>query len=387
MRRMYAALILAVLVPACGDENPPPKTPETTAVSATPPATVAPPPATTEATPPPPPPKPTLAELIQKNNDTFVQGMMARDAKKMASVYSENAVIKMAGMPDMTGREAVAQMHQKMFDAWSNSKGSASRIWMKGDVVITEWQMVGTHSGDFMGVKATEKPVGWQGISVTWYGEDGLRKEEHTYADMMTPMAQIGKAPKGMKARAVPALAQKPEIFMSKGDDTENKNMETAKVAFGAFEKKDANAFVGTMADNVEWDDMTQPVASKGKAESKKFFEMMTKAFPDTKAEIKNIWAFGDYVIVEEVMTGTHKGDFMGIKATKKPVNMHGIDVIQVKDGKAVHGWSYMNGAEMAMQLGLMPDPTKPAPAPAAPKGGSAPAPAPKGGTAPAPKK
>lgn len=386
MRRMALALILVALVPACGDENPPPKTPETTAVSATPPPPVAPPPATTEATPPPPPPKPSLAELIQKSNETFVQGMMARDAKKMASVYAENAVIKMAGMPDMTGREAVATMHQKMFDAFSNSKGSASRIWIKGDVVVTEWQMVGTHSGEFMGIKATEKPVGWNGVSVTWYDQDGLRKEEHSYMDTMTLMAQIGKAPKGMKARAIPALAQKPEVFVSKGDDAETKNMETAKVAFGAFEKKDANAFVGTMADNVEWDDMTQPVTSKGKAESKKFFEMMTKAFPDTKAEVKNVWAFGDYVIVEEVMTGTHKGDFMGIKATKKAVNVHGLDIVQVKDGKAVHGWSYMNAGEMAMQLGLVPDPAKPATPAATPavKTGTG---APKTGAPPAPKK
>jgi steroid delta-isomerase-like uncharacterized protein len=114
----------------------------------------------------------------------------------------------------------------------------------------------------------------------------------------------------------------------------------------------------------------------KGKNDAKKFFEMMTKAFPDVKVEVQKVWAFGDFVVAENVMTGTQKGDFMGIKATKKPINLHGVDVIQLKDGKAVHGWSYANGMEMASQLGLMDK--KPA---------AAPAPAPKGTAAPAPKK
>ena len=45
------------------------------------------------------------------------------------------------------------------------------------------------------------------------------------------------------------------------------------------------------------------------------------------------------------------------VPATKKPINYHALDIMQVKDGKLVHGWTYANGFEFATQLGLAPKP------------------------------
>jgi predicted ester cyclase len=113
---------------------------------------------------------------------------------------------------------------------------------------------------------------------------------------------------------------------------------------------------------------MTQPETMKGKAAGKKFFGEMVKAFPDLKATNTNVWGVGDFVIAEGAMTGTHKGVLMGIQPTKKQVNLHGLDVIQFnKEGKIVKGTSYGNGAEMMMQLGLMPQPGAAKPGTAAP--------------------
>jgi hypothetical protein len=96
--------------------------------------------------------------------------------------------------------------------------------------------------------------------------------------------------------------------------------------------------------------------------------EGFMKAFPDAKLEGKNVWGFGNFIVAEAVMTGTQKGDLPGIKATKKPVTLHSVDIFEVKDGKLVSGVSYANGLQMAMQLGLVKDPAaKPAAAPAKP--------------------
>jgi predicted ester cyclase len=102
---------------------------------------------------------------------------------------------------------------------------------------------------------------------------------------------------------------------------------------------------------------MTQPETMKGKAAGKKYFTAMTTAFPDVKATTQNAWGIGDVVIAEGTITGTHKGAFFGIQPTKKQVSLHGVDIMQFKDGKIVSGRSYGNGAEMMMQLGLMPQP------------------------------
>ena len=47
----------------------------------------------------------------------------------------------------------------------------------------------------------------------------------------------------------------------------------------------------------------------------------------------------------------------MHIPATNKPMSLHTVDVVQLKDGKAVTGTSYANGMEMATQLGLIKPP------------------------------
>ena len=62
-------------------------------------------------------------------------------------------------------------------------------------------------------------------------------------------------------------------------------------------------------------------------------------------------------MIAESTTSGNHTGPLGPLKPTKKAVAMHGLDIMQMKEGKIVKGWSYGNSAEMMTQLGLMPMP------------------------------
>lgn len=364
MQKVYGAIFLAAGLAACGDDAPPPKSPETTAVNAV--ATPTPPPPPVET---PPPPKPSLGELIQKNSQAYGEAMMAKDAKKVAATYADNAVVKRYGWPEISGKEAIQADSQKMFDAISDMQGGASRIWAKGDVVIVEWQFKGKHTGEFVGFKGTGKEVGVNGVTVTWFNDDGMRKEEHEYWDLNTLLTQSG-AMKG-KTRPVPTLSQKPELFESKGGDAEAKNLAAVQTMHGSFEKpKGGDEFVANMTDDVVFDEATMPAASKGKAAAKGWYGFVKQTYTEPKMTTSNAWAFGDFVITETVMTGTHK-------ATKKPVNTHSLDIMWFKDGKVAKGWGYMNNFEEQTQIGKAPVPPK---APAAAK--TTPAVAPKAATA-----
>lgn len=356
---------LAIALGACGGEEAKPQP-----VMPPPPVATTPPPVV-EAPKEEAKPAPTMAELEKKTSEGIGMAMNAHDAKKMASFYTENAVIKMAGMPDLTGREAIAAMWQKNFDMSSNSKGGANRVFMKGDVVVVEFAFAGTNTGGMGGMKATEKPVGAQGVDVMWFSPEGLVKEQHTYMDMGTIMSQVGAIKQ--KGRPVPTVnSGAPVVVVSTNAPEETKNLAAVAKMWAAFEKKSEGDFLGGLADDATWDDMTMPETMKGKAAGKKFFGEVTKAFPDMKVTTTNAWGVGDYVITEATNTGTQKGAFMGIPATKKAVNLHQIDIVQFsKDGKIVKGTTYGNGAEMMMELGLMPQPGamkdgKPAAKPAA---------------------
>ena len=51
------------------------------------------------------------------------------------------------------------------------------------------------------------------------------------------------------------------------------------------------------------------------------FFTMMRNAFPDMKIEVETMVANEDKVAFAYTLTGTHKGDFMGVAASGKKIN------------------------------------------------------------------
>lgn len=358
-RTTFGIVVGALLVGGCGGESetlPPPAPPPPP-----PPMVMAPPPQT--APPPaPPPPAPTLLDLEKQEVATAYAAMTAHDAKKFSEDYTPDATLSVYGMGEAKGRDAIAENLGVLLAAFPDLVIAPGRTFVKGDVVISEWAWNGTQKGDFMGVKATGKPAGLSGVSVLWFTPEGLVKQEHRYVDGSTLMAQLGASK--MPARPVPALPKEPDFRTSSGSPDEDKELDIAKPFLAAFEKKSESDFLGPLSDTVAWSDLAAPKDTAGKDEAKKFFQMFTKAFSDVKVSVDGIWAVGDYVIAESTTSGKHTGPLGPIKPTKKPVAMHGVDIMQIKDGKIVSGTSYDNSAEMLDQMGLLPKPkVKPEPA------------------------
>jgi predicted ester cyclase len=92
------------------------------------------------------------------------------------------------------------------------------------------------------------------------------------------------------------------------------------------------------------------------------FTEMMA-AFPDMHATVDMVKCWGDTVMAKFTMKGMNSGMFMGGPATNKEMNVEGVDIIRIKDGKAIEHWGYMEEMKMMNQLG-MGQPAGPPPAP-----------------------
>jgi steroid delta-isomerase-like uncharacterized protein len=89
----------------------------------------------------------------------------------------------------------------------------------------------------------------------------------------------------------------------------------------------------------------------------REWFANMFRAVPDFQMEILDLIADGEKVAVRWHMTGTFSGDakFEGAIATGEKIDITGCDVLTVRDGRIVHNDAYMNGMEMARQLGVFP--------------------------------
>lgn len=344
MRRVSIALVSLFVIAqaACGEEPKP-------VVPTTPPVDTAPPPATTPApVDPPPAPKPPLADLQKAALVAALDGLNSHDPKKFASVYAEDAVISVAGLNEVNGRAKIEENMTEWFEVFSKAKLGFSRVWVKGDTMVLEWVINGTHRGELFGVKGTEQPIGHFGLSIVKFNQDGKVASEHRYGELGTVMTQVGgKA----KPRPIPEIPKGPETILAKGD--EEKNLAVAKSALTALENKKDADFTSALTDDIEHDGMFHLETTKGKAEATKFFKSFTTAFPDAKFEVNSALAIGDYVIAESMLKATHKGPLGTIAATKKPVAIHLADVFKIKDGKIARVWTYQNSLELQHQLGL----------------------------------
>ncbi len=101
--------------------------------------------------------------------------------------------------------------------------------------------------------------------------------------------------------------------------------------------------------DFIEHEEM--PGLASGREGVRQFFTMLRGAFPDIKMDIKFMVAEGDLVSIYLEMSGTHKGEFMGMPASGNTFTTGVVDIVRIKRGKAVEHWGVTDVMRMMHQL------------------------------------
>ena len=87
----------------------------------------------------------------------------------------------------------------------------------------------------------------------------------------------------------------------------------------------------------------------------KGFAAMFYSAFPDLEHTVEDTIAEEDKVVVRFTLRGTHTGDFMGIPATRKPIDISAIAILKVDEGKVLELRAIFDQMKMMQQLGVLP--------------------------------
>ena len=77
-------------------------------------------------------------------------------------------------------------------------------------------------------------------------------------------------------------------------------------------------------------------------------------AFPDSTWTVEEQIAEGDKVLTRFVWSGTHEGDFLGIPATHRPINVWGMVIDRFAGEKIISTRILMDTFGMMMQLGVI---------------------------------
>jgi len=81
------------------------------------------------------------------------------------------------------------------------------------------------------------------------------------------------------------------------------------------------------------------------------------QAFPDGHMTMDDLITEGELSTIRMTFRGTHTGEFYGIPASNKPVEVTSIGIDRVVNGKITEGWGELNMLGMMQQMGAIPSP------------------------------
>ena len=108
-------------------------------------------------------------------------------------------------------------------------------------------------------------------------------------------------------------------------------------------------------ASNFVYHDPVSHEEWRGPESVKSYATMLRVAFPDLHQTIEEQIAEGDKVAYRWTARGTHQGEFMGIAPTGNRVEMTGISIARLIDGKLEEIWENYDALGMMQQLGIVP--------------------------------
>jgi steroid delta-isomerase-like uncharacterized protein len=157
-------------------------------------------------------------------------------------------------------------------------------------------------------------------------------------------------ASKGTESEAAPA--SKPQ----RSRITKRKALENhARSYFDAVARRDVEG----MAEHWKEDGVVDLVPLgilRGRDEISAFFREMFAAFPDADTTVTRVAAGQNEVAVEWRMSAHFTGaPFQGVEPTGRPVELRGVDMIEIADGKNVTNTAYYDGMAFARGAGLLP--------------------------------
>ena len=90
-----------------------------------------------------------------------------------------------------------------------------------------------------------------------------------------------------------------------------------------------------------------------GPAAYRRQVERFLQGLPDLKFNIDETVSEMDKLVVAWTLTGTHRGEFLGIAATNKKISVSGITINQIANGKILESTVLWDVVSLMQQLGI----------------------------------
>jgi steroid delta-isomerase-like uncharacterized protein len=94
------------------------------------------------------------------------------------------------------------------------------------------------------------------------------------------------------------------------------------------------------------------PIEAIGAQKLKEVVGRLHRAYPDLHVTVEDVIAEGDRVVSRNTVTGTHRGEYMGLPPTGKSVTYNEIFIYRFTSGRIAETWGVVDVPSQLRQLG-----------------------------------
>jgi steroid delta-isomerase-like uncharacterized protein len=263
-----------------------------------------------------------------------------------AHYFSQNFFNHDKAPGEQPGLEGVTDFLESIFSAFSGFETQLPEQIGEDDMVVGRWTQTFRNTGPYLGFPASGRQVGAAGITIVRVRE-GRIVEEWEARDVIALLKSMGvPLPLGpLEGAGAPAP--------SPGGPSNVKDI-GRRFFYDLWNDGDLTLVDSLIApDYVDHNPLDGQ--DPGRNGVRQFVERTRIAFPDMSVSLDLQIAEGDRVANRYTFRGTHRGTFMGLAASNKPVEITGITVFRVGGGQIRERWGYIELATMLAQIGQAP--------------------------------
>lgn len=132
-----------------------------------------------------------------------------------------------------------------------------------------------------------------------------------------------------------------------------SRNVETFRAAHQAFNRRDFDAVVNAMGEEVIYQDRARNLTFRGRTGFREFMQGWVTAFSNAEVHEPTYIDAGDVVVAQFVGRGVNNGPLGPLPATGKQLNLHFCEILRFDEkGQIVSGAAYYDQLSLLVQLG-----------------------------------
>jgi len=137
--------------------------------------------------------------------------------------------------------------------------------------------------------------------------------------------------------------------------DTEQRNLRSVTDVLQYWNTRDIPGVLSFYDESITWRNVAMEEIYQGKEAVGAYLAKLFAAFPDLNFEVTHKIARGHNVAEQWFIRGTHRGTFMGIPPTHRRVEIPGMSMVEMRDGKFISDHFYFDSGIVLRQMGLLP--------------------------------